>query len=100
MPLDTQTQTLLKRLEAIQFALTNDMTPARARARSRALAQWTASRDPEPVAHVEDRRIPGPVGDIPLRIYTPQGQGPFPIFIYFHSGGGVIGDLDSEDGHC
>lgn len=100
MPLDTQTQTLLKRLEAINFALTDDMTPTRARARSRALAQWTASRDPEPVAHIEDRHIPGPAGEIPLRFYTPQGSGPFPILIYFHSGGGVIGDLDSEDGHC
>jgi acetyl esterase len=33
-------------------------------------------------------------------MYTPQGGGPFPILVYFHSGGGVIGDLDSEDALC
>jgi acetyl esterase len=76
------------------------MTPVQARKRERALAQLTATGEPEPVARVENRSIPGPLGDIPLRIYTPRGCGPFPILIYFHSGGGVIGDLDSEDGVC
>lgn len=100
MPLDPQTQAVLERLNAINFALTRDMTPVQARRRERALAQLIASNAPEPVAHVEDRCIPGPLGDIPLRIYTPSGSGPFPILIYFHSGGGVIGDLNSEDALC
>jgi acetyl esterase len=49
------------------------------------------------VGAVEDRSIPGPAGDIPVRIYTPEGQGPFPILVNFYGGGWVIGDLDTAD---
>jgi acetyl esterase len=38
--------------------------------------------------------------EIPLRIYTPEGEGPFPVLIYFHGGGWVFGDLDSSDNVC
>jgi acetyl esterase len=55
---------------------------------------------PEPLAKVELRRIPGPSGEIPLRIYTPEGTGPFPGIVYFHGGGWVIGTLDTHDGVC
>jgi acetyl esterase len=54
----------------------------------------------EPVAKVEDRSIPGPVGEIPLRIYTPQGQGPFPVVIFAHGGGWVVGNLETHDDVC
>jgi len=53
----------------------------------------------EPVAKVEDTAIPGPP-DIPVRIYTPEGDGPFPICVYFHGGGWVVGSLDSQDVDC
>jgi len=53
--------------------------------------------DPEPVARVVDRVIAGPAGEIKVRIYTPEGGGPFPLIVYFHGGGFVIGDLDSYD---
>jgi acetyl esterase len=46
---------------------------------------------------VTDRTIPGPAGDIPVRIYTPEGKAPFPIVVYFHGGGFVVGDLDTQD---
>jgi acetyl esterase len=49
------------------------------------------------VAKVEDRRLPGSGLEIPVRIYTPAGPGPFPILVWFHGGGWVIGDLDSAD---
>ena len=49
------------------------------------------------VAAVETRSIPGPDGDVPVRIYTPEGDGPFPILAWYHGGGWVIGDLDSAD---
>ncbi|MEO6890479.1 MAG: alpha/beta hydrolase fold domain-containing protein, partial [Ktedonobacteraceae bacterium] len=100
MPLDPQTHAALKRLKAINFVLTGNMTPTQARERERALVRLTASSEPEAVAHIENRHIPGPIGEIPLRMYTPQGYAPFPILIYFHGGGGVIGDLDSEDAFC
>lgn len=49
------------------------------------------------LASVADRTIPGPAGEIPVRIYTPEGSDPFPIIIYFHGGGFVVGDLDTQD---
>jgi acetyl esterase len=53
-----------------------------------------------PVARVENRVIPGPAGDIPVRLYTPEGTGPFPILVYFHGGGWVSGNLDTHDIGC
>ena len=46
---------------------------------------------------VEDRTIPGPGGPLAVRVYRPAGAGPFPIVVYFHGGGFVVGDLDSQD---
>lgn len=50
---------------------------------------------------VRDFSIPGPHGEIPVRLYTPKGLGdPSGLMVYFHGGGWVIGDLDTHDGHC
>ncbi|MED1470775.1 alpha/beta hydrolase [Bacillus salipaludis] len=54
----------------------------------------------EAVHNVYDRTIPGPESDIPIRIYTPEGDGPFPIVVYFHGGGFVYGGLESHDAVC
>lgn len=51
------------------------------------------------VGHVTDRVIPGPVGDIPIRVYRPPGV-PRPVFIYLHGGGWTLGDLDTHDMVC
>jgi len=56
--------------------------------------------EPEPVALVEDVRIAGPAGMIPLRIYTPEGKAPSPALIYFHGGGWVVCNLDTHDVVC
>ncbi|MDR3364805.1 MAG: alpha/beta hydrolase [Clostridiales Family XIII bacterium] len=39
-------------------------------------------------------------GGIGVRIYTPRGIAPFPVFVYFHGGGWAIGDLDTNDALC
>jgi acetyl esterase len=49
------------------------------------------------VYSVEDRSMDGPGGALALRIYTPEGQGPFPVTLYMHGGGYVVGDLDTQD---
>ena len=46
---------------------------------------------------VEERQIPGPVGSIPVRIYTPPGVGNLPVLVYFHGGGFIAGDLNTCD---
>jgi acetyl esterase len=54
-----------------------------------------------PLAKMEDRMIPvGDGAEIKVRIYTPEGEGPFPLFIYYHGGGWVIGDLETADASC
>jgi acetyl esterase len=52
---------------------------------------------PMPVGSVVNRMIPGPGGQIPVRIYTPEGSGPFPVVVYYHGGGWVIANLDTYD---
>jgi len=54
----------------------------------------------EGLAEVKDREIPGPAGPLRIRVYTPLGQGPFPAMMYFHGGGFVAGDLDTQDNVC
>ena len=52
------------------------------------------------VSSVEDVVIDSEFGKIPIRIYTPEGTGPFPILVFFHGGGFVLGDLESTDNIC
>jgi acetyl esterase len=55
---------------------------------------------PGPDVHkVDDRKIPGAAGDIPVRIYSPAGK-PIGILVYFHGGGWVVGDIASHDYVC
>lgn len=55
------------------------------------------STEPERVAKVENRTIPGPQGELPVRVYTPEGRGPFPVVVYFPGGGFVTPSLDTYD---
>jgi acetyl esterase len=45
-----------------------------------------------------DEYIPGPVSLLPIRVYMPAGIGPFPVVVYFHGGGWVLGDKNVYDG--
>ena len=62
------------------------------------LTQQNKPTDPEPVAKVEERKIKGPGGDLPVRIYWPsKGKAPYPVVLYFHGGGFVIATNDTYD---
>jgi acetyl esterase len=70
-------------------------------ARAFHLADARALNGPSaPVASVQDQAIPGPAGDLPVRAYTPEGEPPFPIVVWFHGGGWVVGSLDTYDPLC
>ena len=98
MPLDPQAQALLEQMKQMGFIFTPDLTPARGR---EMMAQFLAIRPPgEAVARVEDRLIPGPAGEIPIRIYIPHGNGPLPILVFLHTGAWVFGNLDNQDPLC
>ena len=51
----------------------------------------------EPIYKVENRFIPGPTADLPVRIYRPSADKDAPALIYFHGGGWVLGFLDIYD---
>src|SRR4029453_9733090 len=55
---------------------------------------------PAAVASVADQVIPGPAGGLPGRVSTPQGSAPFPIVVFLHGGGWVVGTLDTYDPLC
>jgi len=62
------------------------------------------SREPAPgedVASVEDLEVPGPAGNVPVRVYRPDGASePAPVVVYFHGGGWVLGSIATHDGSC
>jgi len=96
MPLDEQSRAVLEELSKVPGLHT--LTPAEGR---RLLDELFKTKgEPEPVGKVENRSIPGPATDIPVRIYTPNGAGPFPVLVYFHGGGWVLGSLESWDAPC
>ncbi len=64
------------------------------------LKQQGRSSDPAelvPGITSQDWSIPGAAGDLPARVYTPTGAGPFPVVVYFHGGGWVIADKEVYD---
>jgi acetyl esterase len=98
MPLDPQVHTLLDYLSGLGARPLHAMSPAEAR---RATANFAKlGGRPASVHCVEDRRIPGPGGDVPVRVYVPATGGPFPALVYFHGGGFVTGTIATHDPLC
>lgn len=59
--------------------------------------------DPQAVASVDDREIPGPGGALRIRVYRPAGTNrdePLPVTVFYHAGGFVVGSLESHDSMC
>ncbi|QGN48524.1 alpha/beta hydrolase fold domain-containing protein [Micromonospora sp. WMMC415] len=54
----------------------------------------------EPVHEVRDTHVPGPAGDVPVRIHRPAGPGPLPTLLWFFGGGWTLGSVDTADGIC
>ncbi len=97
MPLGQQEQAFIDQLAAGGGRGFHEMEVAEAR---QAILQLFQVENPEPVAKVEDRTIPTPNGDLPIRLYTPEGDGPLPVLVFFHGGGWVVGNLESHDATC
>ena len=97
MPVDPQIQQVIDALAASEIAPIQALTPEAGRAQY----EWMVKARgiaPAPVAAVEDRTIPGPAGELPVRIYRPErNAGALPALVYFHGGGHVIGNLDTHD---
>jgi len=67
------------------------------------MAAAAETRPPGPaVGEITDGVIPLPAADLPYRLYRPAGpaEEPRPLVVYFHGGGWVLGNLDSDDPLC
>jgi cation diffusion facilitator CzcD-associated flavoprotein CzcO/acetyl esterase/lipase len=65
------------------------------------VTQMNAARPPgRPVGEVADGTLDGAEGPLPYRLYRPATPGPHPIVVYFHGGGWVLGDAQSDDPFC
>ncbi|MHA6793019.1 alpha/beta hydrolase [Pseudonocardia bannensis] len=98
MTLDAQARGLLDAMAAQGMKGFDEMTVPEAR--DAGLAFIGLQGEPEDVHEVYDRTVPGPAGDIPVRVYRPDGDGPHPVIVYFHGGGWVIGDIEVADKPC
>lgn len=56
--------------------------------------------EPEDVAEIRDILVPGPAGNLPVRIYNPGPGTPRPLVVYFHGGGWVVGNIEVVDKPC
>jgi acetyl esterase len=98
MPLDPQVKKILEESAAQGLPAYQDLSPSEAR---KQMLDLTAPVDPLlTVDKVENRSIPGPDSEIPVRLYYPEGIPPFAVVVYFHGGGWVIGSLDTHHGVC
>ena len=96
MPLDPKVQELLADIG--DAAALSEVSVAQAR---ELIEVFSEQDGPGPdLATVEDRTVPGPAGEIPVRVYTPFGAAPHPGVVYFHGGGWVIGSIRSHDAIC
>jgi acetyl esterase len=98
MPLDPQAEALLAQMKEQGLPPFEEMTVPQARELIAAFKDLQA--EPPPLARVEDRTVPGPAGEIPVRIYTPEARAPRPVLVYFHGGGWTIGNIDITDRPC
>ena len=55
---------------------------------------------PPSIGKVDDSIFSGPGGSLRLRLYRPEAAGPWPVLLYIHGGGFVIGDLETHDKVC
>jgi acetyl esterase len=98
MPVDPQIAAILALMEQLGAPALSDGTPEQARAGMRTMT--VDMRDAASLAAVrstEDSTLPGPAGDIAIRVYRPEADGPVPTIMFFHGGGFVIGDIETHD---
>jgi acetyl esterase len=100
MPIDAKLQMILDEAKALGHPPQHEQTPELARLhRAEMMARFVPMSEYSSVK-TEDRAIAVQGREIPIRVYTPAGDGPFPVVVFFHGGGWVAGNLETHDPYC
>src|SRR4029077_18230742 len=102
MALDPAYPRLIDLMAAADRPAWNTLSPKAARELYLALRAGAQGPVPAGVT-VAERTIPGPAGELPVRIYRPASAAAdarLPGLVYAHGGGWVFGNLDSHDVLC
>jgi acetyl esterase len=95
--LDPQTKAYRRELHAAGARPLHELSVAEARGAELAELEPTPL---EPVAGVLELVVPGPGGDVPVRLYQPDRARPLPVLLYFVGGGWVAGTPEGADPVC
>ena len=101
-PLDAQTAALMEHLAAAGFRPAHQIPLEESRRGLTAMAMQMAGPKVE-VHATKDLSIPGPGGELPIRLYRPHAAvhgERLPAVVFFHGGGFYLGDLETHDHVC
>jgi acetyl esterase len=94
MKLDDDTEAFLKLINGAPPMGSQSVEEARA-------AAAMAPKPPaDAVLRVEDRTVPGPAGEIPVRLYANTAERDLGVVVFFHGGGWVMSSIDGHDSLC
>ena len=101
-PPDPQMKAVLDSLASLGGKPIDTLSPEEARKQpspADAVAKLMKQQDkkPEAVADIDNIKIKLGDHSVAARVYSPKGDGPFPVILYIHGGGWVIADLDTYD---
>ena len=102
MALDPQAKAVIEAAAKAGRPAYHQLAPKDARQLFRETRPLSTPTPPE-LGSVRNLNADGPQGQIPLRVYRPAGGAastPLPVYVYFHGGGWVIGDLETHDVIC
>ncbi|MDQ2990694.1 MAG: alpha/beta hydrolase, partial [Pseudomonadota bacterium] len=71
--------------------------PSPADAVKKIMTDKKMSTEPADGVTEKEMMIAGPLGNFPIHVFTPEGNGPFPVMVYFHGGGFVIADTKTYE---
>lgn len=93
-PVDPQVKAVLDKMTAAGMVQPANLAEAR---KAYSFFYPKLSGTPENVFRVEDRQVPSRAGNIPVRVYTPSSGTGLAMLVFFHGGGFVAGDLETDD---